>query len=42
VFGSNALEEFAAITQSSSRFSRNYFRFTIAVLVMLLAASLLF
>jgi putative membrane protein len=42
VFGSNALEEFAAITQSSSKFSRNYFRFTIAALVVLFAASMLF
>jgi putative membrane protein len=41
VFGSKALEEFAAITQSSSRFSRNYFRFTSVALVILLAASLL-
>ena len=41
VFGSRALEEFAAITQSSSRFSRNYFRFIAVVAVVLLAASLL-
>jgi len=42
VFGSKALEEFAAITQSSSKFSRNYFRFTIVALATLLATSLLF
>ena len=42
VFGPKALEEFATITQQSSRFSRTYFRFTITALVILLAASLLF
>ena len=42
VFGSKALEEFATIAQSSSRFSRNYFRLVAAGVVVLLAASLLF
>ena len=41
VFGSKALEEFAAITQSTSRFSRNYFRFVVVVAATLLTASLL-
>jgi putative membrane protein len=42
VFGSRALEEFASITQASSRFSRNYFRFTTAAVVVLLLLSVLF
>ena len=40
VFGSKALEEFAAITQASSRFSKDYFRAAIAALVLLLFVSL--
>lgn len=42
VFGSKALEEFAAITQSSSRFSLGYFRFSVVVVAVLFAASILF
>ena len=42
VFGSKALEEFAVITQSSSRFARNYFRFTAVTITILLVVSLLF
>jgi len=42
VFGAKALQEFAAITQSSSRFSRDYFRLVTAGVVVLLAVSLLF
>jgi putative membrane protein len=40
VFGSKALEEFATITQASSRFSRGYFRFAAAVVGGLLAAAI--
>ncbi len=39
VFGAKALEEFAAITQSSSRFSQRYFRFATAAIVLLWIAS---
>jgi putative membrane protein len=39
VFGSRALEEFASITQSSSRFSKNYFKFAIATTIALLLLS---
>lgn len=39
VFGSKALNEFAGITQSSSRFSRGYLRLAIATLVVLLIVS---
>ncbi len=42
VFGSKALEEFATITQSSSRFSRNYLKFAVAVAVILLLVSVVF
>ena len=42
VFGSRALEEFASMAQSSSRFSRKYFRFATATVVLLLLASILF
>ena len=42
VFGSRALEEFAAMTQASSRFARNYFRVAGAAVVLLLIVSLLF
>jgi putative membrane protein len=42
VFGSKALEEFAAITQSSSRFSRSYFRFAVVAVAVLLVASVFF
>jgi len=42
IFGSKALAEFASITQSSSRFSRNYFRFASVVVIALLLASLFF
>lgn len=39
IFGSKALEEFAAITQSSSRFSRSYLRFSVAAVAVLLIVS---
>jgi len=42
VFGSKALEEFASITQSSSTFSRNYFRVATAAVLLLLLASTVF
>ncbi len=42
VFGSRALEEFASITQASSRFSRSYFRFATAAVAMLLLLSIFF
>ncbi len=42
VFGSKALEEFAAITQASSRFARRYFRFAGGAGVVLLLISLFF
>ena len=42
VFGSRALEEFAAITQASSRFSRSYFRVAALSIAALLAVSLFF
>jgi putative membrane protein len=42
VFGSKALEEFASFTQSSSRFSRSYFRAASAVLVLLLVTAAVF
>jgi len=42
VFGSKALEEFASITQSSSKFSRSYFRFAAAAVSALLLVSVLF
>ncbi len=42
VFGAKALSEFAAITQSSSRFSRNYFRFALVAVAVLLVSSVLF
>ncbi|MDG6902119.1 MAG: DUF2070 family protein [Nitrososphaerota archaeon] len=41
VFGVNALEEFAAITQASSRLARTYFRVAGIATALLLAASLL-
>ena len=41
VFGSKALEEFAAITQASSKFSRSYFRFTAVGVALLLVAAML-
>jgi len=41
VFGAKALEEFAAITQSSSRFSRRYAKFAAATVFILLVASIL-
>ncbi len=40
VFGSRALEEFAAITQASSRFAGRYLRFALAAIAVLLAVSL--
>jgi putative membrane protein len=40
VFGPKSLEEFAAITQSSSRFSRNYLKFAVAAIAVLLLASI--
>ncbi len=39
VFGSQALNEFAAITQSSSKFSRSYLRFAAAAFALLLVVS---
>ena len=42
VFGSRALDEFATITQASSRFSRRYFRAAVAVVAALLFVSLFF
>jgi putative membrane protein len=42
VFGSKALEEFASITQSSLRFSRNYLAFASAAVAALLLLSILF
>lgn len=39
VFGANALEEFAAMVQSSSRFSSGYFRFAAAAVAVLWVAS---
>ena len=39
VFGAKALGEFAAITQSSSKFARAYFRMAVAVVAVLLVAS---
>jgi putative membrane protein len=42
ILGAKALEEFASITQSSSRFSRNYFRFATAVVLALLLVSVFF
>jgi putative membrane protein len=42
VFGSKALEEFAAITQASSRFAQRYFRLAGGVAVALLLVSLFF
>jgi putative membrane protein len=42
LFGSKALEEFATITQSSSGFSRNYFRFATTAVVALLVVALIF
>jgi putative membrane protein len=42
VFGSRALEEFAAITQVSSRFARNYFGLAGAAVAALLFISLLY
>ena len=42
VFGSRALEEFAAITQSSSKFARNYLGLAAAAVAVLLLVSLLF
>jgi putative membrane protein len=40
IFGSKALEEFAAITQSSSKFSRRYLRFAASGITILLLASI--
>ena len=42
VFGPNALEEFAAITQTSSTFARRYFRFAGGLVLVLLLVSLFF
>jgi putative membrane protein len=42
VFGSKALEEFASMTQSSSKFSKNYFRFVTPTTVALLLLSVFF
>ena len=42
VFGSNALSEFASLTQASSRFSTRYFRFALPVTVALLLTSVFF
>ena len=40
VFGSRALDEFAAVTQRSSRFSRRYFAFAVTAVAALLLLSL--
>ena len=42
VFGSKALEEFASFTQSSSRFSKNYFQAASVVVALLLVTSIVF
>jgi putative membrane protein len=42
VFGAKALEEFAAITQSSSRVSKRYFKFTTVAVAVLWVASVFF
>jgi putative membrane protein len=42
VFGSKALSEFAALTQTSSKFSRRYFRLAVVALAALAIASMLF
>jgi len=42
VFGSKALEEFATITQSSSKFARNYLKFAIGAVAVLLFVSIVF
>ena len=42
VFGSKALEEFAAITQSTSKLAGNYFRFSVAVVAAFLLLSAVF
>ena len=42
VFGSKALQEFALITQASSKFSVDYFRFAAAAVAVLLLASIVF
>jgi len=42
VFGSKALEEFATITQSSSKFARNYLKFATGTIVVLLFISIVF
>jgi putative membrane protein len=42
VFGSKALEEFASITQSSTRFSKNYLKFATATVAVLLLLSVFF
>jgi len=42
VFGSKALEEFATITQSSSKFSQSYLKFAVAVTAILLLVSVVF
>ena len=41
-FGPKALEEFASITQASSKFARDYFRFAAAAVVALLLVSIAF
>jgi predicted neutral ceramidase superfamily lipid hydrolase len=42
VFGSKALDEFASITQSSLRFSKNYLKFAVATVAVLLLLSVFF
>ena len=42
VFGSKALDEFASITQSSSKFSKDYFKPAAAVVLLLLIVSAIF
>lgn len=42
VFGAKALEEFASITQESSKFSRSYFRFATAAVAGLFLVSIFF
>lgn len=42
VFGAKALEEFAAMTQSSSKYARNYFKLAASAVAVFLLASLVF
>lgn len=42
VFGAKSLGEFATITQTSSRFSRNYFRFALVSVAVMFSLSIIF